>query len=444
MSMLRNRNLYLRRLTGMNAAGWHWALLLAYLFVFPLPHTTAARFATFYASLVFAAIAWYRGQLEIEWKGAFQLLYLLFVVSALAPLAVYRVDLADSLSAARNNLLEIGFVVLSIAFTRTKHIDRAFEVLRVMSWSYGMFALLAAAGLAEYAIGHGFPWTREVNAEIAFHERFSTVSAVAFTITLGFLAVYWRALARHERVFLGVVLVVAFGLILRYQSFSSFAAILVAALWILARTWPRPAIAVIAVALGAIAAYAVLVPNNQYVAKLQQLAQLDLRQEDALGSRIGLARYVWICGKDAAWFGHGFDSYKMNEVCRAESVTAEALASGLQRTVEVFRDRELNAHNVIMQMFFEQGYTGLALFLALFVTAWIAMAKLRETRFADLSLRLLLPVTAAYWIAGMFNSLWPSNPGKLVFAVIAVALWCERVASAGSNAASGRNQGPSA
>jgi len=97
----------------------------------------------------------------------------------------------------------------------------------------------------------------------------------------------------------------------------------------------------------------------------------DHRSDQSASTRVAVWQWTWEFAKDNP-FGGGFEAYRQNEV-RVEKAATEA---GDGPTTYAEKSRAY--HSSYFEMLGEQGYPGLALFLALHISGLISMERLRR------------------------------------------------------------------
>jgi probable O-glycosylation ligase (exosortase A-associated) len=97
----------------------------------------------------------------------------------------------------------------------------------------------------------------------------------------------------------------------------------------------------------------------------------DHRADQSASTRVAVWAWTWEFAKDNP-FGGGFDAYRQNEV-RVEKAATDA---GDGPTT--YEEKSRAYHSSYFEMLGEQGYPGLALFLALHISGLIAMERLRR------------------------------------------------------------------
>ena len=109
---------------------------------------------------------------------------------------------------------------------------------------------------------------------------------------------------------------------------------------------------------------------DSYTARMETIR--DHRADQSASTRVAVWAWTWDYAKDHP-FGGGFEAYRQNEIRVDKAATGDATAAP-----ETYEERARAYHSSYFEMLGEQGFPGLALFLALHISGLIAMERLRR------------------------------------------------------------------
>jgi probable O-glycosylation ligase (exosortase A-associated) len=110
---------------------------------------------------------------------------------------------------------------------------------------------------------------------------------------------------------------------------------------------------------------------DSYTSRMETIR--DHRADQSASTRVAVWAWTWDYAKDNP-FGGGFEAYRQNEV-RVEKAASDGGAAAAPTTYE---EKSRAYHSSYFEMLGEQGYPGLALFLALHISGLIGMERLRR------------------------------------------------------------------
>ena len=109
---------------------------------------------------------------------------------------------------------------------------------------------------------------------------------------------------------------------------------------------------------------------QSYTARMETIR--DHRADQSASTRVAVWAWTWEYAKDNP-FGGGFEAYRQNEIRVDKAATGDASAAP-----ETYAERARAYHSSYFEMLGEQGYPGLALFLALHISGLIGMERIRR------------------------------------------------------------------
>jgi probable O-glycosylation ligase (exosortase A-associated) len=103
----------------------------------------------------------------------------------------------------------------------------------------------------------------------------------------------------------------------------------------------------------------------------------DHRSDQSASTRVAVWQWTWEFAKDNP-FGGGFEAYRQNEVRVDKAETKFDPSTGNDTGPVTYEEKSRAYHSSYFEMLGEQGYPGLAMWLALHIWGLIAMERLRR------------------------------------------------------------------
>jgi O-antigen ligase len=350
-----------------------------------------------------------------------------FVSSVLGPYPL------ESLNAMRKTLIVEVLLFLAIFLE-----FRTLRELKPLLWvAVSGFSVVTGAAFLELA-GTGFRFqdfltlTRETRA-------FAAGYANSAGFYLPFVVMWLAALADGERpwkrwigyatIALGIVLVVA------YDSRTALVAVPLAILLILLLNGRLKALGVGAVVIAALLSATVLLkPDARVADRFHSLTKGQTYVTNTgLSGRLGIWTGVWQLIQDRPWLGYGYGWKKLAWVVRDSGYPAQWKTSAPDSydyfvQITKLRYGAVNPHNLPLQIMFEIGLVGLALFLWLWGTVISRLPAL--IRRGDSEARGVafgaLGILAAYALYNVTNGFWGGIYGNMMMVLMAVVCVAHR------------------